>query len=85
MRLHNLVARYLNQKDEAVCTGESSPGVETPTGALQVHHSSPTAMDRSSDWRDLLEERAAIMEHDGNIERAEAVRLASVDIRRFFH
>jgi hypothetical protein len=35
-----------------------------------------------AEWREDFEERAAIMEYDGNLPRAEAERLAFEDVNR---
>jgi hypothetical protein len=85
MKLNNLVLRYLKPTDGITCFRDSSPLAGAPFLASPLCDFHSATRDWPSDWRDLFEERAAIMEYDANLERAEAERSAFEDIRRLFH
>jgi hypothetical protein len=85
VRLQNLVSRYLKMAGRPGFAGSRSAAVEATAATSPPGDSILTGADWSCDWNELFEERAAIMEYDGNLERAEAERLALKAVERHFH
>lgn len=85
MKLNDLVLRYLKSFNRTRCIGCDSP----PAGELSPSPRSSCDFDRGAEdcppgLRDLLDERAAIMEYEGKMERTEAEKLALDDVTSRF-
>jgi hypothetical protein len=86
MKLNDLVLRYLKPVDRTQRFGGNS----RPAGDLSLSPPSScdfnlAAKDWPPGWHDLFDERAAIMEHDGNMESTDAELLALEDVTKRFH
>ena len=85
MKLVDLVARNLGRAASFPAVGrefdtESAPGGESVDSTCLVLPSSLTAWPET--WRSAFEERAGIIEFDGNIPRDDAERYAEACVRR---
>lgn len=64
------------------CQNRQNPGSVSFVGASEAHIPSPQGASDDEDAREAWEERAAIMEYDGGMTRAEAERAATECLRR---
>ncbi len=89
MKLADLVARYLGAGNRSVLKVENGPSV-TDSGLAsepspgRVNDLPASIDDWPQDRREDFEERAVIMEFDGNLPRTEAERSAEVCVREAF-
>lgn len=93
MRLAELVARYLSRIDGPRPSGpegaRATPRLDSPApcmphrlGQTPQSELPPLISDWPLEWREVFEERAAIMEFDANLLRADAEARATEDVRR---